>query len=229
MYFSKLQSPDQLPRLKQKIYAPQGGAFYSEECSRGLGNFKSWQRWKSMSPLFPEVGGVGVTIDCCITGMKCSYGKISSPLTEMSVGKTEGAIHSTKIPTGPTGKSGPPQKVDPFFRNFSGWTEPIHWVLDRNFRKFWLNGSRPEISGTEPARPLIWTYRNFYKGFRGKARSRKPGSYEEALRHSWWWQLEQIYFNTGCKKNSKRNETELTSLLTATTMKMNPKYCKPSP
>ena len=29
------------------------------------------------------------------------------------------------------------------FRNFSGWTEPIHWVLDRNFRKFWLNGSCP--------------------------------------------------------------------------------------
>ena len=28
-------------------------------------------------------------------------------------------------------------------RNFSGWTEPIHWVLDRNFRKVWLNGSRP--------------------------------------------------------------------------------------
>ena len=54
-----------------------------------------------------------------------------------------GAIHSIKIPTGPTGKRGPPQKVDPFFRNFSGWTEPIHWVLDRNFRKFWLNGSRP--------------------------------------------------------------------------------------
>ena len=48
-----------------------------------------------------------------------------------------------KFPTGPTGKSGPPQKVDQFFRNFSGWTEPIHWVLDRNFRKFWLNGSRP--------------------------------------------------------------------------------------
>ena len=39
---------------------------------------------------------------------------------------TWGAIHSTKIPTGPTGKSGPPQKVDQFFRNFSGWTEPIH-------------------------------------------------------------------------------------------------------
>ena len=38
----------------------------------------------------------------------------------------KGAIHSTKIPTGPTGKRGPPQKVDPFFRNFSGWTEPIH-------------------------------------------------------------------------------------------------------
>ena len=68
-----------------------------------------------------------------VTGMKCSYGKISSPLTEISVGKTE-------------------------------------------------------ISATESARPLIWTHRKFYKGFRGKVRSRKlgqpgePGSYEEALR-----------------------------------------------
>ena len=32
-----------------------------------------------------------------------------------------------------------------------------------------------EISGTEPARPLIRTHRKCYKGFRGKARSRKPG------------------------------------------------------
>ena len=54
-----------------------------------------------------------------------------------------GAIHSTKIQTGPTGKRGPPQKVDLFFQNFSGWTEPIHWVLDWNFWKFWLNWSRP--------------------------------------------------------------------------------------
>ena len=30
------------------------------------------------------------------------------------------------------------------------------------------------ISGTKPARPLIWTRRKFYKAFRGKARSRKP-------------------------------------------------------
>ena len=29
---------------------------------------------------------------------------------------------------------GPPQ--NPFFRNFSGWTEPIRCVLDGNFRKF---------------------------------------------------------------------------------------------
>ena len=50
--------------------------------------------------------------------------------------KSLGSIHSTKIQTGPTGKRGPPQKVDQFFRNFSGWNEPIHWVLDRNFRKF---------------------------------------------------------------------------------------------
>ena len=67
---------------------------------------------------------------------------------------TMGAIHSTKIPTG---KSGPPQKVDPFFRNFSGWTEPIHWVLDRNFRKFWLNGSRPLSYQTSSKRsPPLW-------------------------------------------------------------------------
>ena len=61
-----------------------------------------------------------------------------------------GAIHSTKIQTGPTGKRGPPQKVDLFFRNFSGWTEPIHWVLDRNFQKFWLNGSRPTTLKKQP-------------------------------------------------------------------------------
>ena len=42
------------------------------------------------------------------------------------VSKSMGAIHSTKIQTGSTRKRGPPQKVDPFFRNFSGWTEPIH-------------------------------------------------------------------------------------------------------
>ena len=47
------------------------------------------------------------------------------------------AIHSTKNQTGRIGKSDPPQKVDQFLRSFSGWTEPIHWVLDRNFRKFW--------------------------------------------------------------------------------------------
>ena len=58
------------------------------------------------------------------------------------VPQTLGAIHSTKIPTAPTGKSGPPQKVDQFFRHFSGWTEAIHWALDGNFRKFRLNGSR---------------------------------------------------------------------------------------
>ena len=51
-----------------------------------------------------------------------------------------GAIHSTKIQTGPTGKSGPHQKVDHFFQNFSGWTEAIHWGLDRNFQNFgWMD------------------------------------------------------------------------------------------
>ena len=48
-------------------------------------------------------------------------------------------------------------KVDPFFRNFSGWTEPIRWVLDRTFRKFWLNGSRP---------PFVWKTRKFQGQFK---------------------------------------------------------------
>ena len=58
-----------------------------------------------------------------------------------------GAIHSTKIPTGPTGKIGPPQKVDPFFRNFSGWTEPIHWVLDRNIPEILVEWIAPLGTG----------------------------------------------------------------------------------
>ena len=46
---------------------------------------------------------------------------------------------------------------------------------------------KTEFSGTKQAHPLIWTQRKFYKGFRGKARFRKPGqigqpgSCEEAL------------------------------------------------
>jgi len=51
--------------------------------------------------------------------------------------------------TGPTEKGGLPRKVDRFFRNFSGWTKPIYSVLDRNFRKFWLNGSRPKSDCTD--------------------------------------------------------------------------------
>ena len=75
---------------------------------------------------------------------------------------TGGAIHATKIQTGPTGKRGPPQKVDLFFRNFSGWTEPIHWVLDWNFRKFWLNGSRP---GSLSAHVFGYFRGNFHSTF----------------------------------------------------------------
>ena len=47
--------------------------------------------------------------------------------------------------TGLTEKGGPPRKVDRCFRNFSSWAEPIHSVLDRNFRKFWFNGSCPGL------------------------------------------------------------------------------------
>ena len=54
---------------------------------------------------------------------------------------SNGMVHFDR--TGVTEKRGPPWKVDRFFRNFSGWTERIHSVLDRNFWKFWLNGSCP--------------------------------------------------------------------------------------
>ena len=47
-----------------------------------------------------------------------------------------GAIHSTKIPTG----------NGPVFRDFSGWIEPIHWVLDLNFRQFWFKWIAPPDS-----------------------------------------------------------------------------------
>ena len=40
---------------------------------------------------------------------------------------------------------------------------------------------KTEISGTEQTRPVIRTHRQFHKGFRGTARSLKPGSCEEAL------------------------------------------------
>ena len=47
------------------------------------------------------------------------------------------------------------------------------------------------------------------------------------LRHS-WTNLFRL-FQHWMQKNPKLDKTELTSLLTATTLKMNSKYCKPSP
>ena len=64
---------------------------------------------------------------------------------------SRGVIHSTKIHTSPTGKRGPPQKVDQFFRNFSRWTER---VLDRNFRNLveWI---APTVSLYQPAQQSL--------------------------------------------------------------------------
>ena len=64
-------------------------------------------------------------------GYLSRYAPRRSEYQAFATALTLGAIHSTKIPTGPTGKSGPPQKVDPFFRNFpvgpnrsiESWTE----------------------------------------------------------------------------------------------------------
>ena len=58
-------------------------------------------------------------------GLPTGY-KIWTTLVKRLLIGSRGAIHSSRIPTGPTRKSGPPQKVDQFLRNFSGWTEPIH-------------------------------------------------------------------------------------------------------
>ena len=89
------------------------------------------------------------------------------PCAVFQVPKSRGAIHSTKIPTGLTGKRGPPQKVDPFFRNFSGWTEPIHWVLDRISRKFgWMDHApgfrilQAKISRIPEFLTCNWSWRN---------------------------------------------------------------------
>ena len=49
-----------------------------------------------------------------------------------------------------------------------------------------IPAGKTEISATEPARPLIWTHPRFYKGFRGKVRSRKPGQ------HMWRGPLEHF-------------------------------------
>ena len=107
--------------------------------------------------------------------LKQNYPKYISDVASKILGKekqqqlsdvlSEGAIHSTKIQTGRTGKRGPPQKVDQFFRNFSGWTEPIHWVLDRNFRKFWLNGSGPEFVIFLKLGVLCWKLKIFIANF----------------------------------------------------------------
>ena len=113
------------------------GAIHSTKISGNFGPYLSGSVWSNLK----------------------SFEKTGSPFEVDHFSRSDrlefwGAIHSTKIPTGPTGKSGPPQKVDPFFRNFCGWTEPIHCVSDRNFRKFWLNGSRPWLNGSRPMTPL---------------------------------------------------------------------------
>ena len=66
-----------------------------------------------------------------------------------------GPIHSTKIQTGPTGKSGLLQKVDQFFSKLFRLDRTDPLSLDRNFRKFWLNGLRPWLSSTW-SRLYVW-------------------------------------------------------------------------
>ena len=76
------------------------------------------------------------------------------------VGMVNRTVHFDR--TGSTEKSGPPRKVNRFFENFSGWTEPVHSVLDRNYRKFWLNGSRPNFQLARDQVLLLETAANLW-------------------------------------------------------------------
>ena len=67
--------------------------------------------------------------------------------------------------------SGPPEFIPPFI--------PVT-RMKCSYGK--ISSQLTEISGTEPAHPLIWTHQKFYKGFRSEARSWKLGSYEEAFK-----------------------------------------------
>ena len=60
--------------------------------------------------------------------------------------------------TGPTEKRWPPRKVDPIFRNFSVWTEPIHsvfveWIPPHMYPED--PGIATSFPGTFP-RPQTW-------------------------------------------------------------------------
>ena len=52
--------------------------------------------------------------------------KKRGPVIENGPERSNGTVHFDR--TSSTEKSGPFRKVDWFFRNFSGWTEPIHSV-----------------------------------------------------------------------------------------------------
>ena len=65
------------------------------------------------------------------------------------------------------------QSRSPYFVNVAG--------LKCSYRKIFssltaIPVGKTDISGTEQVRPVIRTHRNFHKGFRGTARSLKPGN-----------------------------------------------------
>ena len=120
--------------LKQPINTPK--TYPKKLATRGIATFLGWVHYVTNStPVlnwsrhFSPNGNTQEVPNRDILGMR--------------MGRNGRMERSFFDQTGPNGESGPPQKADQFFRNFSCWTEPIHWVLDRNFRKFWFNGSRP--------------------------------------------------------------------------------------
>ena len=74
-----------------------------------------------------------------------SFGQKFSEIYDREVLQTEIFSNGTVISdqNGPTEKAVNLERWTFFFRKFSGWSERFLSVLDRNFRKFWLNGKRP--------------------------------------------------------------------------------------
>ena len=111
-----------------------------------------------------------------------------------------------------------PQDLWPFFISETGlkfliWTQGKIHPGNRASPVNRAHMKRPSVGKTEPARPLVWTHRKFYKGFRGEARSRKPGqpvqpgSYEEAL--SSWKGL--LLLQSTCNKKSYQRTSKTKS------------------
>ena len=89
-----------------------------------------------------------VILDRVDRAVPFSFGQKFPEIYDREVLQTEIFSNGTVISdqNGPTEKVVHLERWTFFFRKFCGWSEPFHSVLDRNFRKFWLNGKRPRCT-----------------------------------------------------------------------------------